>query len=163
MSNKFCTLALTGLLTVGLAGGAAFAQDQTAPPPDAAAAPAQGTAMQGPPRQGHRMDPDSQLKHMTKQLDLSADQQTQIKPILADRQQQMQSLWQDQSLSKQDRRTKMMGIQQDSNSKIEGVLNDTQKQKYETMQAQMRERGMQRHQGAAAPAQDSSAPPAPQQ
>lgn len=109
------------------------------------------------------MDPDAQLKHMTKQLDLSADQQAQIKPILADRQQQMQALWQDQSLSKQDRRTKMMGIQQDSTSKIEGVLNDTQKQKYEAMQAQMKERAMQRHQGAAAAPSQDSAPPAPQQ
>jgi Spy/CpxP family protein refolding chaperone len=151
MRNKFCTFALTGLLTVGLAGSAAFAQDQAAPPPS----PPNGGM------QGHRMDPDQQLQHMTKQLDLSADQQTQIKPILESRQQQMQALWQDQSLSQQDRRAKMKDIQQDSSGKIEAVLNDTQKQKYEAMQAQMKARAMQHRQGDQAPSPDS-APPAPQ-
>ena len=44
-----------------------------------------------------RMDPDRQLEHMTKELDLSADQQSQIKPVLVDRQQKMQAIFQDQS------------------------------------------------------------------
>jgi len=60
------------------------------------------------------MDPDRQLAHLTKTLNLSADQQTQIKPILLDRQQKMQVLWQDQSLSRQDRRSKAIAIQQDT-------------------------------------------------
>jgi hypothetical protein len=90
------------------------------------------------------MDPDHQLRHMTKELDLSADQQAQIKPVLESRQEQMQQIRQDQSLSQQDRRQKMMDIQQDTSSKIEAALNDTQKQKYEAMQAKMRNRRMHR-------------------
>ena len=145
MRNKFCTFALTGLLTLGLAGGAAFAQDNSAPP-------------QNEGMHGHRggMDPAAQLQHMTKALDLSADQQSQIKPILDARQQQMQQLFQDQSMSREDRHAKMQSIQQDSSSKIEAVLNDTQKQKYEAMQAKMRERRMNHEQG-------DQAPPQPQQ
>lgn len=152
MGNKFCTFALAGLLVLGMAGNAALAQDDTAPPPQ-----------QDQGMQGHRgMDPDMQLKHMTKQLDLSSDQQSQIKPLLESRQQQMQALWQDQSMSREDRRAKAQSIQQDTSSKIEAVLNDTQKQKYEEMQNRMRDRRTHRMQGDQAPSQDS-APPAPQQ
>lgn len=151
MRNKFCTFALTGLLTVGMATSAALAQDDAAPPP------------QSENMHGHRgMDPDIQLKHMTKELDLTADQQSQIKPMLESRQQQMQQLWQDQSMSREDRHSKMQTIQQDTSSKIEAVLNDTQKQKYESMETRNRERRMHRQQGDQAPSQDS-APPSPQQ
>ncbi|HTZ89146.1 MAG TPA: hypothetical protein VMA71_02320 [Alloacidobacterium sp.] len=151
MQRKFNALALTGLLTLGMTAGAALAQDQSSPP-----APTPGTSgTYG--MHGHRMDPDTQLKRLTKQLDLSSDQQTQIKPILESRQQQMQALWQDQSLSQTDRRQKMTDIQSDTTNKIEAVLNDTQKQKYEQMQAQMKQRMMQRHGGA--PPAEGSAPP----
>jgi Spy/CpxP family protein refolding chaperone len=157
MHRKLCTYTLTTLLTLGIAAGTAFAQDDSAPPPS------QTAPM---PMRGHRrMDPEHQLKHMTKQLDLSADQQSQIKPILESRQEQMQSVWQDQTLSRQDRRQKMMAIQQDTTGKIEAVLNDTQKQKYEAMQAKMREHRMHRRgmgqgmdQGGAPPPDASSQP-----
>lgn len=137
MRNKFCTLALTGFLTLGLAGGAAFAQDQTQ------TAPPESNNPNTMPMHHHRqMDSDRQLKRMTKRYDLSADQQSQVKPILESRDSQMQQLRQDQSMSKQDRRQKMMDIQQDTSQKIEGVLNDTQKQKYEADQAKKKEHMM---------------------
>ena len=139
MRKTLCTLALTGLLS--LAGSAAFAQDNAAPPPS----PGQ--------EHGHgRMDPEAQLEHLTKQLDLTADQQAQIKPILESRDQQVKQLWQDQSLAPQDRHAKMKAIQDDSKTKIEAVLNDTQKQKYEAMQAKMQEHMHERMQGGQAPA-----------
>jgi Spy/CpxP family protein refolding chaperone len=129
MRNKFCTLALTGLLTLGMAGSVAIAQDQPGPPPQEGGG-------------GHRgMDPDAQLKHMTKALDLTADQQAQIKPILDSQHQQMMALRDDQSLSREDRMAKMKSIHEDSHTKIEAVLNDTQKQKFEEMQEHMRNRG----------------------
>ena len=131
MRNKFCTLALAGIFTLSLAGNAVLAQDNQAPP--------QQEGGQG--RRG--MDPDAQLKHMTKALDLTADQQTQIKPILESQQQQMQALRGDQSMSREDRMTKMKSIHEDSRTKIEAALNDTQKQKYEAMQAKMQERRQQ--------------------
>src|SRR5271163_741408 len=125
MRKTLCTLALTGLLS--LAGSAALAQDNTT-----ATAPQQGQGQWGHGPRG--MNPEAQLQHLTKHLDLTAEQQAQIRPILESRDQQAKQLWQDQSLSQQDRHSKMMAIHQDSNAKIEAVLNDTQKQKYEAMQ-----------------------------
>lgn len=130
MRNTLFTLALGGLLAAGTAG-IAVAQDNAAP------APEQGQPGRGP----MRMDPSRQLEHMTRELGLSTDQQGQIKPLLVDRQQKMEALFQDQSLSREDRRAKMQSIRQDSQSKIEAVLNDQQKQKFEAMEQRMRRRG----------------------
>ncbi|HEY6488140.1 MAG: hypothetical protein WCC26_16220 [Terracidiphilus sp.] len=123
MRNTLFTLVLGGLLAAGTAGSAT-AQDNSAP------APEQGQAGRG----AMRMDPNRQLEHMTRELGLSADQQGQIKPLLVDRQQKVEALFQDQSLSREDRRAKMQSIRQDSQTKIEAALNDQQKQKFEAMQ-----------------------------
>lgn len=94
--------------------------------------------------QGHRgyqhrnFSPQQFAAHLGKRLGLSSDQVAQITPILAARQQQMQTLRADASLSRQDRHTKVRAIMQDTNSKIEAVLNDTQKQRFEQMLAQRR-------------------------
>lgn len=129
MRNTLMTIALGGLLAIG-ATSAVFAQDTTSQP------------QQGQWGGGHRgMDPDRQLEHLTKTLNLTADQQSQIKPILVDRQQKMQALWQNQSLSREDRRSQMQAIHQDADSKINAVLTDEQKQKYQAMQERMREHG----------------------
>ena len=139
MRSKICTVALTGLLTLGLAGGAAFAQESTTTPAQT------NDNMQGMHQQGmhHRgMNADQQLKKMTKKLNLSADQQAQIKPMLESQNQQMEQLRMDKTMSRQDRRQKMMSIRQDTSEKIKGVLNDTQKQKYESMHKGMKENGM---------------------
>ena len=126
MRNKLFTIALGGMLALG-AQAALYAQDQ---------APATGGQQQGQWGQGHRgmMNADRELEHLTKTLNLSADQQSQIKPILLDRQQKMQALWQDQSLSREDRRSKAMAIHQDTRTRIEATLNDQQKQQFEAMQ-----------------------------
>jgi protein CpxP len=142
MKKTLSTFALSGLLAAGMAT-AAFAQtDNSAQQPTTdQAAPAQAGA------QGHHMrqaDPDRQVAMMTKHLKLSADQQSQIKPILEDRAQQMQALQSDQATPRADKRAKFKSIRDDSNQKIEAVLNDTQKQKFEAMQ-QKREARMQAH------------------
>lgn len=150
MKQHLLSLSLAALLVCG-AAPALFAQDNSAPPP------AQDTT-QGPgPGGHHRMDPDAQLRHMTKQLDLSSDQQSQIRPILVDRQQKMQALFQDQSVSRQDRHSKMEAIRQDTTSRIEAVLNDQQKQKFEAMQQRMQNR---RHDGG--PEEGDGPPPPPE-
>jgi hypothetical protein len=93
------------------------------------------------------MDPAQQLERMTKRYNLSADQQTQLKPILALQQQQMQALRGDSSLSSEERMAKMQSIRADSNKKIEAVLNDDQKKQFEEDQQRMQERMQQRMQG----------------
>jgi Spy/CpxP family protein refolding chaperone len=145
MHSRLLTLALGGMLTLG-ATGAAIAQDTP---------PSQGQPGPGGPR---HMDPDRQLQHLTKELDLTADQQSQIKPVLVDRQQKLQSLFQDQSLSQDDRRAKARSLIGDSNSKIEAVLNDEQKQKFEAMQQRMRHGGP----GGPPPSPQGATSPQPQ-
>lgn len=145
MRRTTITLALAGLLALG-AGPAARAQYG-----DSGQSSGQG-GQGGQGHQRHRMDPDEQLQRMTQQLGLSTDQQNQIRPILVDRQQKMQALWQNQSLSQSDRRSQMMSIRQDSNAKIEAVLSDSQKQKFEAMQERRgRRRGGQGDEGQQQP------------
>jgi protein CpxP len=157
MRSKICTVALTGLLTLGLAGTAAFAQEDTTTPPAQTNNNTQDMHQQGMHHRG--MSADRQLRRMTKQLDLTADQQAQVKPILESQDQQMEQLRQDKTMSRQDRRQKMMDIRQDTSQKIEGVLNDTQKQKYEAMHKNMKENGM-HHEQQTQP--ESTSPQQPQ-
>ena len=143
MKNQLCRIALSGLLATGLTLGsaAAFAQ-QDSPAPDASAQP-------GPGHMGRQpMTPDEQVARMTKRYDLSADQQTQIKPILADTQQQMMALRQDSSMSRDDKMAKMQTIREGANTKISAILNDSQKQKFAEDQQRMQERMQQRGGGA---------------
>ena len=140
MKNQLCRLAISGLLATGLTlfSAAAFAQqDNAAAPTPDASAPQQGG-------HGHPPTPDEQVARMTKRYSLSSDQQAQIKPILANQQQQMQALRQDSSLSRDDRMAKMKSIRDDSSSKIQALLNDSQKQKFAQDQ-QRRQEQMQEH------------------
>lgn len=139
MKHTLFALALGGIIAVS-ANAALYAQDNSAQPTPQPS----GDQQPGQSHRGHRMSPDRQLAHLSKTLDLSSDQQAQIKPILQDRQQKMQALWQDQSLSRQDRRAKAQAIQQDSQTKLEAALNDQQKQKFEEMRAKMQARRQQR-------------------
>jgi protein CpxP len=147
MKNQLCRIALSGLLATGLTLGtaAAFAQQDSPAAPDASA------QQPGAGRMGRQqMTPDEQVARMTKRYDLSADQQTQIKPIVADTQQQMMALRQDSSLSRDDKMAKMKTIREGANTKITAILNDTQKQKFAEDQQRMQERMKQRGGGAPA-------------
>ena len=134
MKTRLFTLALGGLLTVG-STCAALAQDTPPPPPDQNQA---GPPSQNMGRRGMRMDPDRQLERLTRELNLTTDQQAQIKPLLVERQQKMQTLFQDQSTAPEDRRTKGRTIMEETHNSIKALLNDDQKQKFEAMQERMR-------------------------
>lgn len=132
MKKQICSLALSALFGLGVAIAAPQAQDQSAPPPTA-----------GPT--GHRQaDPNRQLQMLSKRLSLSPAQQNQILPILTGRQQQMENLRSDNSLSPKDRHEKMRAIREDADTQIRAVLSDNQKQTYDQMRQQMRERQQQR-------------------
>lgn len=128
MRNQIFAIALGGVLAFS-ASAALYAQEQTPAP-----GPRQGQWGHG---HGHFMDPDRQLAHLTKTLNLSTDQQAQIKPILVDRQQKMQALFQDQTLAPQDRHSKAQAIHQDTTTRLEATLNDQQKAQFEEMRAKM--------------------------
>lgn len=155
MQFKFVTLALGGLVALGVTG-AAFAQE---PPP-----PPQDQTQSGPPQggRGMRMDPDRQLARLTRELSLTSDQQTQIKPLLVDRQQKMQALMQDQSAAPEDRRAQMRSISEATNNSIKALLTDDQKPKFDAMLANMRRNGPGSGPGGPPPPPPDSSSPQPQ-
>ncbi len=141
MRNFAPPMALSAALIFVLSGSALLAQDQPAagaPPPaatsPAATSPAATSQAPSPDAQPNRTpNPERQAKMMAKKLALTADQQSRIEPILADRQQQIQTARADTTLAPRVRRAKVQGILQDSDRKIEAILNDAQKQQYEQL------------------------------
>jgi Spy/CpxP family protein refolding chaperone len=83
---------------------------------------------------------DDQVAAMTDELNLTADQQAKIKPVLQDQHDQMQGLMRDTSLSPDDRRAKARSVHQTTVAKVREVLNDDQKKKYDAWQQEMREK-----------------------
>ena len=139
MRRFLSSVAIGSVLMAGFSGSILLAQDQSAPP-------AVSSQSQQP---AHVPNPQHQAKRMAKELGLTPDQVSKIEPILADRDQQVQSLRSDTTLAPSDRKAKMHGIRQESDSRIEAVLNDTQKQQYEQIK---QSRKANRHQQTAAPA-----------
>ena len=132
MKKQIFSAALSTLFGLGVLVAAPQTQDQS------------NTDQRKESAHRHGADPQRQANILAKKLNLTADQKNQILPILTDRQQQMKSIHEDSSLSQADRRTKMRSVFEDSDAKIKAVLNDDQKQKYDQMQQERRER-MQQH------------------
>jgi protein CpxP len=135
MHRRLRTVALSSALCLGLATASTlFAQDSPPPPDQQSGQPMpQGWHHHGP------MSPDQELAHMTKALNLSSDQQAQLKPILQSRSDQMQQIHQDSSLARPDKMAKMKALDDSSNTQVESVLNDQQKAKYEKMMERRKE------------------------
>jgi Spy/CpxP family protein refolding chaperone len=128
MKKQFLRLALGSAIALGSVMAAPLPQ-QDAPPPAS-----------GDHARGHQMDPKTQLEHMTKALNLTADQQNQILPILTDHQQQMVALRNDDSVAQQDRWEKMKAIREDMRTKVSAILTPDQKKKFEQMEQRQRDR-----------------------
>lgn len=142
MRKQIFSLALSALFGLGVAMAA----------PQASAAPQsqdQSAAPQNRQWGGHHeADPNKQVEHLTKKLKLTSDQQNQILPILTSRQQQMEGIHNDSSLSPQDRRAKFQAVRDDSETKIRAILNDDQKKTYDQMQQEMRDHRQNHQQGS---------------
>lgn len=140
----FVTLGTTAFATMPM-----LAQDTQSAPP---------ATMQGPHHGGgdYATREQKRLDMMTKKLNLSPDQVTQIKAINDDEHTQMEALHSDTSTPQADKRAKMMDIHKTSSDKVRAVLNGDQQTKYDAMQAKAQER-WQNRQGGGPP------PPPPQQ
>jgi Spy/CpxP family protein refolding chaperone len=123
------------MLGLVLAGGA-LAQ-QTSSPESAA-------SEKGAPSRAHAPNAQQQLQRMTKQLQLSSDQQAKLGPILQQRDQQVQALRSDSSLKPADRRAKMMGLMQDTNAQVDAVLTPAQRDQLKAMREKAMERAEER-------------------
>lgn len=72
---------------------------------------------------------ESQLKTLTEKLNLSSDQQAQIKPILSDLHRATEKLMQDKSLSQEERLAKVRPERYKADEKMRARLSDEQKKK----------------------------------
>jgi Spy/CpxP family protein refolding chaperone len=90
-----------------------------------------GQEKRGGQRGPGRQTVEERLQAMTEFLGLTPAQQSQIKPILEDTQQQMQAIMKDDSLSREDRGSKMRSLREATDEKIRAVLNDEQKKKFD--------------------------------
>ena len=124
--KNICGYALAGIFLFGTSGMVAQQSSDQAP---------QSQEFSG----GHHrpMDVDSELAHLTRELDLTPAQQNQIRPILVEHQQKERALRQDQSLSHEELRTRAHAISDETHKQIETLLTDEQKQKVKAMQQRM--------------------------
>ncbi|HET9696625.1 MAG TPA: hypothetical protein VFP40_07140 [Terriglobales bacterium] len=81
---------------------------------------------------------------MAEKLNLSQQQQDQLKPIFEKQHEQMRAIWQDNTLNKDQKKEKMQALRQDFQTQINGVLTPDQQQQWQQMREQMKQR---RHHG----------------
>jgi len=149
-------LALVAAGAISIAAPFAAAQDNQSNDQRAPPSQENGGRHHGPP------DPARRTAELTKQLNLTSDQQAKVLSVLQSERSQMESLHQDTSLSQQDRRTKMMDIRETTDSQIRALLDANQQKKWDEKQAK-REQWMQnRHSGPPDSNSGQQAPP-PQQ
>lgn len=126
----------------------AVAQDPA--PPQGQAEPQRGPGGRGGERQ---------LEFLTKKLNLTPDQVTQVKAIEDDARKQSMAVRDDASIAGPDKRTKMRDIHKASQDKIRALLTDDQKTKFDELQAEMRDRMQNGRGGHGAPAASPTAQP----
>ena len=131
MSRHFVHVVLCGLVLV-----AATVPAQDLPAQSVAAAPAPG-------------NPQRQIQHLGRLLELTPQQVATLAPVIAQRQQQLATLRSDTSLDNRVRRARLRAIQRDTDVQIQSVLSDSQRQKYLQWKQQLEERRRQKRQAAA--------------
>ncbi|MGA8501209.1 MAG: hypothetical protein WB683_06645 [Candidatus Sulfotelmatobacter sp.] len=145
LKQSLLILAAAGLISIAAPfAGAQDSNSQQSPPMQE-----NGGRHHGPP------DPAKRTAELTKQLNLTSDQQPKVLDALQSEHSQMESLHQDSSLSQQDRHTRMMEIRKTTDDQIRGLLDPTQQKKWDEMQAKHGQWGN-RHGGAP---EGQSAPP----
>jgi len=97
----------------------------------------------------HTATPQQTLDRLTKKLTLTADQQSQLLPILTDRQQQVVGINNDTTLTQKQRHAKLLAVRNDAESRIRAVLTDAQRTAYDEMQQEARDRAKSRKSTAA--------------
>jgi len=148
LTNFRSSLRRVAVLAIGataLSALPAMAQDPSAPQD-------QASPRQGGPGRGN------QVEFLTKKLNLTPDQVTQVKAIDEDTLKQSKALREDTSVAGPDKRAKMMDIRKASQDKIRALLTDDQKTKFDALQTQMRERRGNRGGGDDAPPPPPSTP-----
>ena len=113
------------------------------------AAPDQQSPSTGEMHHGHgpMMDPAKRIEHLTRKLNLTADQQAKVHEIFNTEQSQAEALHNDSSLAREDRHSKMMGIHRSSDTQVRALLDSTQQKKWDEMRANRAQRMQGHHHG----------------
>lgn len=119
-----------------------------------------------PAKSKRSINPESikraKLTRLRKDVALTDDQVTKVKPIIDDYVNQMQALKSDTSLDSRSKRQKFSELRQRYDSDLDGVLNPEQQQKLASVRAERRARLRDARTGAAAGTLEPSSPkPAP--
>jgi len=129
---KHCLLALMLAGLVGTVTASAVAQNNGRN--DQQSAPAGEPPEHG---RGHgHFDPAKRTEMLTKQLQLTSEQQPRVLEILKSEQSQIENLRSNSSVSQDERRSKMMEIHKASNDQIRALLDSNQQKKWDTMQSE---------------------------
>jgi protein CpxP len=152
VATAVATAFLAVLLSLGFGAVNAYGQDaqDAPPPPSQQSGPGMGRGMGRRPMESV----DDQIKHLSKKLNLSDDQQAKLKPIFEERHKQMEQIHNDSSLSREDRFSKMQALRQSSDTQIKSVLTEEQQKNFDKMRAEQQDRMKQWHKGG------DNAPPA---
>ena len=121
---------LSTALSLALAGTAAFAQQAQPTLPENSTPNANAPYHH---RGHHAPNPQRQAEFISKKLNLSADQTARLTPIFADRAQKTQALFQDQSLTPDQRHAQMKAIHQNTEQQLATVLSPDQLQQLKSM------------------------------
>jgi Spy/CpxP family protein refolding chaperone len=96
---------------------------------------------------GGKFNGADQLQHLTTALNLTADQQTQIKPILDAAHAQVRTIFQNASLTPQQKFTQVKDVLEAANGQINGILTPAQQSAF----AALKQQRYHRHAPAAGP------------
>jgi len=119
----------------------------------AGSAPGQNTTPNTPAAPGATTKAPRTRPDVAKMLNLTDDQKAKVQPILDAQREKMRAVFQDDSLSPDDKRAKMKTIRDDTNAKLKPILTPEQYATWEKMQTRMRR--------MAAPGGNAPAPGAP--
>ena len=85
------------------------------------------------PGQRHPPSPEQQLARLTTKLGLSATQQGQIGPVLVSRDEQLKALFENTSLTKEQKHEQMKALMESTNQQIVSFLKPAQVAQFEAL------------------------------
>ena len=146
--EKKISIGLATVLLGAMMLPAAWAQD--------AAAPAGPLPSGGPGMRGGHGNPDEQVRHITRAVGLTSEQQAQVRQIVQDRDAKMAQLQPGPG-----RREQMRSLAMDGDAKIRAILTDEQKPKFDAWRSEQmsKRQAMRQGGGGAPPPADGSGPP----
>lgn len=96
-------------------------------------------------------------KRMAEKLNLSQQQQDQLKPIFEGSRQQAKAIWQDNSLTQDQKKEKMQALHESTQAQVNGILTPDQQQQWQQMREHFRQ-----HRGRGRAPADQPSTPVPQ-